>query len=243
MAAEEAVTSAGSSAASNAASSAAVGGFLGFLNYNTAKRMAEFNYNQQMRYLEEAPSRQVAGYRAAGINPMLPYAKGNPGIGAATPAVMSDVWGSALNNASNWKASAKTVERMDAEIEKIEAEVKTEGFRAMLARNDVIKGNYDLQKLAGELDAAMVVTAAKNGPEAFAELKKPQIRAGLQELRAALASASNDAQVYEALNSKAVSLALEVLSRVSGSGSAIAGAVDRYRARSQRGDIINLNKE
>lgn len=233
----------GSSAASNAASSAAVGGFLGFLNYNTAKRLADFNYNQQMRYLEEAPGAQVRGYRAAGINPMLPYAKGNPSIGSAPQAVASNMWGQGMSDASNWQNSAQGVARAHAETNLIRQEFETEKFSTAVKHNEAIKGNYALMQLASEIDAAIQVTGSKNGTDALTELAKPRIRAGLQELRAAFESAKNDADVYQALNSKAVSIALEVLGRVTGSGSAIAGAVDRYRARSQRGDIINLNKD
>lgn len=232
----------GSSAASNAAGSAAVGGLLGFLNYNTAKRLQNFSQEQQYKFLREAPSHQVAGYRAAGINPMLPYMKGNPSIGSAPQAQASNVWGQGLSDASNWQTSAHGVSRTNAEIDVIKQELETEKFSTKVRQNDAIKGNYAIMQLAGTLDAAMKETG-ELGTDALSALARPQIRAGLMELRAAFASAKNDTDVYEALNSKAVGLALDVLGRLTGSGSAIAGAVDRYRARSQRGDIINLNKE
>jgi len=232
----EPTSAAGASTLSTGASSAAVGGLLGFLNYNTAKRMADFNYNQQMRYLLEAPTKQVEGYRAAGINPMLAYMKGNPNIGSAPQAQPSNIWGSGLRDASDWQTSARSADR-------IEQETKTESYRTVVQHNEAIKGNYELLRLAAEIDAAMLETKAANSTEALTMLAQPRIRAGLQELRAAFASAKNDAEVYEALNSKAVNMALDVLGKITGSGSAIAGAVDRYRARSQRGDIINLNKD
>lgn len=239
---ETEVASAGSSAAANAAGSAAVGGLLGFLNYNTAKRMQEFSQEQQYKYLREAPGHQVTGYRNAGINPMLAYAKGAPSIGNSFPAQPSNMWGSGLRDASDWQSSAYGVSRTNREVRKLEQEIKSEYFRTSINHNESLKGNYSVIQLMGELDAAMKVTGEK-GPDAISALAQPRVRAGLQELRAAFASAKNDAEVYEALNSKAVNFALEILGKVSGSGSAIAGAVDRYRARSQRGDIINLNKD
>lgn len=216
----------------------------GFLEDSFKKGQTEFNKEQQLDLMQKTPAAQMKGFADAGLNPMLVYQQGsfpslNAGSGITSPgSVYSQIQGASA--ASTQAETAASVGEASSAL--MRAQTKTEGFRAAVAQNDAIKGNYAVMNLAGVLDAAMKVTG-EVGPQAISMLEQPRIRAGLAELRAALASANNDAQVFEALNSKAVQVALDVLGKLTGSGNAIAGAVDRYRARSQRGDIINLNKE
>jgi len=192
----------------------------------------------------KAPSYQMEGFRAAGLNPMLAYGRIDFPSGSAryTPSTFASNY-SQMTQAEAASKQADTAQEVgSAQAAKTRQETKTEEFRTKVSQNEAIKGNYALMQLAGALDAAMKVTG-ELGTDAISKLEEPRIRAGLQELRAAFASAKNDADVYEALNSRAVNMALDVLGKVTGSGNAIAGAVDRYRARSQRGDIINLNKD
>lgn len=224
------------------AAAAAIGS--GFMEDSMKKGQTEWNKEQQLDLMRKTPTAQVEGFRAAGLNPMLVYQQGSfpslsAGSGITSPgSVYSQIQGSSA--ASQQADTAASVGETTSALQR--AQAKTEGFRSAIAHNDAIKGNYAVMQLAGVLDAAMRVTG-EMGTDAISRLEEPRIRAGLQELRAAFASAKNDADVYEALNSKAVGLALDVLGKLTGSGNAIAGAVDRYRARSQRGDIINLNKE
>lgn len=201
--------------------------------------------NEATRELwRQAPSDQMEGFRRAGLNPMLAYGRIDfPGSSANyAPSNFGGAITQAMQaHAANVQATAS--DRVSsAQAAKLEQETKTERFRTAIAQNDAIKGNYALRELAGKLDAAERITG-KLGADAISELEQPRIKAALEELKAAFASAKNDAAVFEALNSKAVQIALDVLGRVTGTGNAIAGAVDRYRARSQRGDIINLNKD
>lgn len=207
------------------------------LNQMMGQDKAKFENEQTLEMARQMPAAQMAGLRNAGLNPMLAVNKLDmpTSSASAVPYAPADVNSSV--NAGTQRAAQQSTSALQAK------QATTEGWRGAVAHNDAIKGNYALMQLAGTLDAAMTATGAANGTEALAKLEEPRIKAGLQELRAAFASAKNDTQVYEALNSKAVQLALDVLGRITGSGSAIAGAVDRYRARSQRGDIINLNKE
>lgn len=209
------------------------------LNRHSARSNADYQNDQTRDMMVDAPGLQMEGFRRAGLNPMLAYGNINfPGSSANTIQAPIDL-PSAMSQSSMAASQAQVA---DASSAKMAQETKTESFRTAIANNEAIRGNYALQELAGKLDAAMKVTG-EVGANAISALEQPRIRAGLEELRAAFASAKNDAAVYEALNSKAVQVALDVLGRLTGSGNAIAGAVDRYRARSQRGDIINLNKE
>lgn len=216
----------------------------GFMEDSMKKGQTEWNKEQQLDLMRKTPAAQMQGYRDAGLNPMLTYQQGSfpsltAGSGITSPgSVYSQIRGSSA--ASQQADTGQEVGEASSAL--MRAQAKTEYFRGAIAQNDAIKGNYAVMQLAGILDAAVRVTG-ELGSNAISKLEEPRIRAGLAELRAAFASANNDGDVYEALNSKAVGLALDVLGKLTGSGNAIAGAVDRYRARSQRGDIINLNKE
>jgi hypothetical protein len=209
------------------------------LGRHSAKKAAEYQNDATRQLWLDAPSLQMEGFRRAGLNPMLAYGRIDfPGSSANVAATQSNIAG-AMAAGEQAEAATRT---STASAAKMEQETKTESFRTAVVQNDAIKGNYALRELAGKLDAAERMTG-KLGADAISALEQPRIKAGLAELRAAFASADNDAAVFEALNSKAVQIALDVLGRVTGTGNAIAGAVDRYRARSQRGDIINLNKD
>lgn len=218
-----------------------------FTNQSSAKQSADWQNAATIQQMKEAPSAQMEGFRRAGLNPMLAYQRMDfPTASAPVGVAQMNTSGAipaSIQAAAASKQADTAAEVGSASSALMKAQAKTEFFRAAVSQNDAIKGNYAVMQLAGTLDAAMQITKTSNGPDAMAALAKPQIQAGLAELRAALASANNDAAVYEALNSKAVQIALDVLGRLSGSGSAIAGAVDRYRARSQRGQIIDLNKD
>lgn len=216
----------------------------GLLEDDMKKGQTEWNKEQQLDLMRKTPAAQMQGFRDAGLNPMLTYSQGSfPSISAGSGITSPGSVYSALQSSAAASQQADTAADVGAaSAGLLRAQTKTESFRSAIAHNDAIKGNYAVMQLAGALDAAMKVTG-ESGANAIAALEEPRIKAGLQELRAALASAKNDADVYEALNSKAVNMALDLLGKLTGSGSAIAGAVDRYRARSQRGDIINLNKE
>lgn len=211
---------------------------------------AQANRNFQEQMSNTAYQRAMKDMEAAGLNPMLAYSQGGASVPTGSMATYTPVApatasaSAAVQSASNDSArTPATVANVEADTALTKQQTKTEFFKTAVANNDAIKSNYAVMDLAATLDAAMVITKASSGVEALSKLKQPQVKAGLAELRAALASANNDAQVYEALNSKGVQIALDILGRLSGSGAAIAGAVDRYRARSQRGDIINLNKD
>lgn len=217
------------------------------LNKHNARSAARQQNQATLDMYSSAPSYQMEGFRRAGLNPMLAYSRMDFPSGSASvqtfPSGFSQSFAAGVQAQAASQQADTAAEVGSASSAKMRQETETEKFRTAVQRNESIKGNYALQQLAGTLDAAMKVTNAANAPEAIAKLEEPRIRAGLAELRAAFASATNDAQVYEALNSKAVNIALDVLGRVTGMGTAINGAVDRYRARSQRGDIINLNKD
>lgn len=222
----------------------------GLLSNAESGGSAKGNQDFQAYQSATAYRRGMYDMKEAGLNPMLAYSQGGASVPTGATYTAQNVGASAaqaFSAAQSSQAAAQSVDQaapvQAATARNIEAQTKTEGFRAAIAHNDAIKGNYALMELAGTLDAAMKMTGGLTGQEAIAKLSEPRIAAGLMELRAALASAKNDAQVFEALNSKAVNIALDVLGKLTGSGNAIAGAVDRYRARSQRGDIINLNKE
>lgn len=204
-----------------------------------------FNSQRQMRLgarlslqqAEKMPSAQVAGLRAAGINPLLTMGASPPQV-SALPVAPVD-YGRDLGQMMQ---AANSVGVGSAQQALTEQQTSTERMRTAVTNNEAIRGNYEVMQLAGTLDAAMKETG-ELGASAISALEQPRIRAGLAELRAALASAKNIADVEEAINSKGVSLALDVLGKVTGSGGSIAAAVDRFRARSQRGSIIDLNKE
>lgn len=216
----------------------------GFLEDSMKKGQTEWNKEQQLDLMRKTPAAQMRGFQDAGLNPMLAYQQGSfPSLSAGSGITSPGSVYSAIQSSSAQSQQADTAQMVGESTSALQtAQAKTEGFRAAIAHNDAIKGNYAVMQLAGVLDAAMRVTG-EMGTDAISRLEEPRIRAGLMELRAAFASARNDGDVYEALNSKAVGLALDVLGKLTGSGNAIAGAVDRYRARSQRGDIINFNKE
>lgn len=222
---------------------AAVGGSLidSWANNYNAKKQDERTLSMQ----RATPAAQMEGFRRAGLNPMLAYSRMEFPNSASnyTPSNFSSGITQSMQASAAMQQADTASHVGSAQAAFTRQQTETEKFRTAIAHNDAIKGNYALMDLAAQIDAAIQITKTANGTEALAELAKPRIRAGLQELRAAFASAKNDADVFEALNSKAVNIALDVLGRVTGMGNAISGAVDRYRARSQRGDIINLNKD
>lgn len=219
--------SSASGAASSAAGSAAVGGLLGFLNYNTAKRMADFSYNQQMRYLREAPSAQVEGYRSAGINPMLPYAKGNPSIGSVAPAQASNMWGQGLRDASDAWSSAHQVERTKVETGKMEEEAERVVEDAERLRLDNILTRAEMEGLAKALGQAYTDTVPQRGATAMAHRKAT---ATLQQIRADMAEAKNFEDLHDLINVPALQAGLDVIRAIPGLGG-VADSIDRIIQR------------
>lgn len=226
------ISATGSSAASTAAGSAAVGGLLGFLNYNTAKRMGEYNYQQQLRYLREGPSNQVAGYRAAGINPMLPYAKGNPSIGSVAPTQMGNQWGDALRSGSDHTSSAYGVQKTEEETIRTAAETER-----------VIK---DTRRL--DLDNILTEGELRGLAKALAQPEKAGLMAGasamsakkatgvLAQIRADMAEADNFADLHELLNVPALQAGLDVIRAIpglSGVADSISKIIERRKPRTR----------
>lgn len=212
---EQTVSANSASAASSGASSAAVGGFLGFLNYNTAKRLQEFNQEQQYRYLREAPTHQVEGYRAAGINPMLAYAKGNPGFGSAPQAQASNIWGSGLRDASDWQSSAYGVERTKVETGKLEEEANRVRHDAERLELDNVLTKSELDGLARAFGLAKADRLQGLGATAMAAKKAT---ATLTQIRADMAEADNFADLHELLNVPALQAGLDVIRAIPGLG-------------------------
>ena len=90
------------------------------MGYYMSKRMAQYNYDLQKKGYLEFPTAQVAGLRAAGINPMVAYggiagAQAHAGNYQAAPG--SDLGSSAINNYRENKKLDPALKNIQADTE------------------------------------------------------------------------------------------------------------------------------
>lgn len=126
--------------------------------YRNQLRLMDAQYRYAQRYAENSPSWNVAGLRAAGLNPILAVSNG-ANLGANVPSVPSATpMANTFDNSSHSQGHAKYDPMYNKQMENLEADTNMKNATAqsttMRAQADVSEANARIDKLRNEVEAS-----------------------------------------------------------------------------------------